>query len=64
VFAGRRLQAIAYRRMDYIEFFYTPQRKHVSNAMLSPIAYEQHQTLKLQGVKETRGYSFTGIVCP
>jgi putative transposase len=36
--------------MDYIELFYTPQRKHVRNAMLSPIAYEQQQKQKLQGV--------------
>ena len=33
---------------DYIEFFYNPQRKHVRNAMLSPIAFEQQQ--KQQGV--------------
>ena len=35
---------------EYIEFFYNPQRKHVRNGMLSPIAFEQQQTLKLQGV--------------
>jgi transposase InsO family protein len=35
---------------DYIEFFYNPQRKHVRNWMLSPIAFEQQQKLKLQGV--------------
>jgi putative transposase len=35
---------------DYIEFFYNPQRKHVRNGMLSPIAFEQQQKLKLQGV--------------
>ena len=35
---------------DYIEFFYNPQRKHVGNGMLSPIAFEQQQKLKLQGV--------------
>ncbi|MGX0978641.1 transposase InsO family protein [Roseovarius sp. MBR-51] len=35
---------------DYIEFFYNPQRKHVKNGMLSPIAFEQQQKLKLQGV--------------
>lgn len=34
---------------DYIEFFYNPQRKHVRNGMLSPIAFEQQQKLKLQG---------------
>ena len=50
VFALRRLQAIAYRPVDYIEFFYNPQRKHVRNGMLSPIAFEQQQKLKLQGV--------------
>ena len=42
---------------DYIEFFYNPQRKHVRNGMLSPIAFEQQQKLKPQGVQETRGYS-------
>ena len=36
---------------DYIEFFYNPQRKHVRNGMLSPIAFEQQQKLKLQGVR-------------
>ena len=35
---------------DYIEFFYNPQRKHVRNGMLSPIAFEQQQKLKLKGV--------------
>ena len=35
---------------DYIEFFYNPQRKHVRNGMLSLIAFEQQQKLKLQGV--------------
>ncbi len=35
---------------DYIEFFYNPLRKHVRNGMLSPIAFEQQQKLKLQGV--------------
>jgi putative transposase len=50
VFALRRLQAIAYRPTDYIEFFYNPQRKHVRNGMLSLIAFEQQQKLKLQGV--------------
>ena len=50
VFALRRLQAIAYRPTDYIEFFYNPQRKHVRNGMLSPIDFEQQQKLKLQGV--------------
>ena len=43
--------------LDYIEFFYNLQRKHVRNGMLSPIAFEQQQKLKLQGVKETRSYS-------
>ena len=42
---------------DYIEFFYNPQRKHVRNGMLSPIAFEQQQKLKLQGVFKSRGYS-------
>jgi putative transposase len=57
VFALRRLQTIAYRPVDYIEFFYNPQRKHVRNGMLLPIAFEQQQKLKRQGVKQTRGYS-------
>jgi putative transposase len=38
------------RAADYVEFFYNPQRKHVRNGMLSPIAFEQQQKLKLQGV--------------
>jgi putative transposase len=50
VFALRRLHAIACRPMDYIEFFYNPQRKHFGNGMLSPIDFEQQQKLKLQGV--------------
>jgi putative transposase len=53
VVALRRLRAIAYRPVDYIEFFYNPQRKHVRNGMLSPIAFEQQQKLKLQGVYRT-----------
>ena len=35
---------------NYIEFFYNPQRKHVRNGRLSPIAFEQKLKLKLQGV--------------
>ncbi len=50
VFALRRLKPIAYRPVDYIEFFYNPQRKHARNGMLSPIAFEQQQILKLHGV--------------
>jgi hypothetical protein len=42
---------------DYIEFFYNSQRKHVRNGLLAPIAFEQQQKLKLQGVKQTGGYS-------
>ena len=42
---------------DYTESFYNPQRKHVRNGMLSPIAFEQQQKLKLQGDEQTRGYS-------
>jgi putative transposase len=57
VFALRRLQAIAYRPVDHIEFFYNPQRKHVRNRILSPIAFEQQQKLKLQGVYKSRDYS-------
>jgi putative transposase len=36
--------------IDYIEFFYNPQRKHVRNGMLSPITLEQQYKQKLQGV--------------
>ena len=50
VFALRRLKTIAYWPKDYIAFFDNPQRKHVRNGMLSPIAFEQQQKLKLQGV--------------
>ncbi len=50
VFAIRRLKAIAYRPLDYIELFYNPQRKHAKNGMLSPIAFQQQQKLKLQAV--------------
>jgi putative transposase len=35
---------------NYIEMFYNPQRKHVRNGMLSPIAFEAKQKLNLQGV--------------
>ena len=35
---------------DCIAFFYNPQRKHVRNGMLSPIAFEQNEKLKLQRV--------------
>jgi putative transposase len=35
---------------DYIEFFYNPQRKHVGNGMLSPIAFQQQRKMKQQGV--------------
>jgi putative transposase len=35
---------------DYIEFFNNPPRKHVRHGMLSPIALEQQQKLKRQGV--------------
>jgi len=35
---------------DYIEFFYSPQHKHVRNGMPSPIDFEQQQNPKLQGV--------------
>ncbi len=41
----------------YIEFFDNPQRKHVRNGMLSPIAFERQQKLKPQGVYKSRGYS-------
>ncbi len=42
--------AYAAGQADYINFFCTPQRKHVGNARLSPIAFNQRQKLKLQGV--------------
>lgn len=42
---------------DYIEFFYNPERKHVRSGMLSPIALEQQQKLKLQGIYKSMGYS-------
>jgi putative transposase len=35
---------------NYIEMFYNPQRKHVRNGMLSPMAFEAKQKLNLQGV--------------
>ena len=35
---------------DCIEFFYIPQRKHLRDGLLSPIALEQQQKLTLQGV--------------
>jgi putative transposase len=41
---------------DNIAFFYNLLRKHVRDGMLSPIAFEQQQKLKLHGVQETRGY--------
>ena len=46
---------------DDIEFFYNPQHKHVRNAMLSPIHFEQRQRLKLQSVYKSRGYSVSCI---
>ena len=49
---------------DYIEFFYNPQCKHVGSGMLTPIASEQQQKLKLQGVWETRGYSLSATGFP
>ncbi|QQX90202.1 IS3 family transposase (plasmid) [Gluconobacter sphaericus] len=35
---------------DYIEMFYNPVRKQVRNGMLSPVQFEQQQTLNAQGV--------------
>ena len=35
---------------NYIEMFYNPKRKHVRNGMLSPVAFEQQQTMKPEGV--------------
>ncbi|MET3585316.1 transposase InsO family protein [Pseudorhizobium tarimense] len=30
---------------DYIEMFYNPKRKHVSNWMLSPVEFEKQQKI-------------------
>ena len=35
--------------LDYTEMFYNPIRKHVRNGMLSPVEFEQQQTLMAQG---------------
>jgi putative transposase len=35
---------------DYIEMFYNPQRTHVRNGMLSPMAFETQQKMNQQGV--------------
>ncbi len=35
---------------DYIEMFYNPVRKQVRNGVLSPVQFEQQQTLNNQGV--------------
>jgi|TARA_R110002126_G_scaffold178004_2_gene326943 putative transposase len=35
---------------DYFGPFYNPQRKHGRHGILSPITFEPHQKLKLQGV--------------
>lgn len=40
---------------DFIEFFHNPQRKYVRNGVLSQMVFERQQTLKLQGVWETKG---------
>ena len=36
---------------------YNSRRKHARNGVLSPADFERQQQQKLQGVKETRGYS-------
>jgi putative transposase len=35
---------------NYIEMFYNPERKHVRNGMLSPVALERQQISKTEGV--------------
>jgi len=35
---------------NYIEMFYNSKRKHVRNGMLSPVAFEQKQTTRPEGV--------------
>ena len=35
---------------DYIEMFYNPNRKHVRNGMLSPVAFERQQISRTEGV--------------
>ena len=35
---------------DYIAFYQNPQRKHARDGMMSPIALEGLQKLKLQGI--------------
>ena len=42
---------------DCLEFFCNPRRKHVKHGMLSLVAFEQQQKLKLRGIQETRGQS-------
>jgi hypothetical protein len=37
--------------------FYHPKRKHASNGMLSPAAFERRQMTKRDSVQETRGCS-------
>lgn len=48
---------------DYIEFFNNPQRRHVRNALLSPITFEQQQKMKLKGGQVNRGYSGRHFFC-
>ena len=55
-----RIRLRTYKTRDtfvYIELFYSPQRKHVRNGMLSPIGFEKQQTLNLQAVWQTKGHS-------
>jgi len=35
---------------DYVEMFYNPVRKQVSNGMLSPVEFERQQILNAEGV--------------
>ena len=35
---------------DYIEMFYNPKRKHVTNGMLSPVEFDWQQKTKTEGV--------------
>ena len=39
---------------DYVEMFYNPKGKHVSNGMLPPGEFERQKNLKANGVQKTR----------
>jgi hypothetical protein len=42
---------------NYIDMFYNPVRKQVTNGMLSPVEFERQRILKAEGVQKSRGYS-------